>query len=118
MPLLVFQMHLLISLLINLLLSSCPTQPAPEQPPQQPVPEQPPPQQPVPNWPQPHLCQLAPQIIHQQMVNWSHFKAEFAGKPEVDVEAHLLCTKDWMQTHNFEGKCKGPKILFDFVRRG
>ena len=36
------------------------------------------------------------------MVNWSHFKPEFAGKPEEDAEAHLQCTNDWMQTHNFE----------------
>ena len=36
------------------------------------------------------------------MVNWSNFKSEFAGKPEVDAEVHLLCTNDWMGTHNFE----------------
>ena len=33
-----------------------------------------------------------PQPCHQvQMhMNWSHFKPEFSGKPEEDVEAHLL----------------------------
>ena len=36
------------------------------------------------------------------MVNWSHFKPEFMGKPEEDAEAHLLCTSDWMWTDNYE----------------
>ena len=40
--------------------------------------QQPPPQQP----------QISPQ--HQMHMNWSHFKPEFSGKPEEDVEAHLL----------------------------
>ena len=34
-------------------------------------------------------------------MNWSHFKPEFLGKPEEDVEAHLLRTNDWMTTHDF-----------------
>ena len=34
-------------------------------------------------------------------LNWSYFKAEFSGKPEEDVEAHLLRTNKWMETHNF-----------------
>ena len=104
-----------------------PNQSAPQQPPQQPVPQHSPPHQlvpqqsptqlpipanrkgplqPVPNWPQPPLCQPAPEIIHQHMVNWCHFKPEYAGKPEEDAEAHLLCTNDWMQTHNFEENVK------------
>ena len=36
-----------------------------------------------------------------QQLNWSYFKPEFAGKPEEDVEEHLLRTNDWMDTHNF-----------------
>ena len=32
-------------------------------------------------------------------LNWSHFKPKFAGKPDKDVEAHLLRTSDWMDTH-------------------
>ena len=83
-----------------------PNQPAPQQPPNQPAPQQPSPQQPVPNWLQPLLHQPAPQIIHQPMVIWSHFKPEVMDKPEEDAEAHLLHTNDWMQTH-FWGKCKG-----------
>ena len=32
--------------------------------------------------------QIAPQ--QQMHMNWSHLKPEFSGKPEEDVEAHLL----------------------------
>ena len=34
-------------------------------------------------------------------INWSNFKLEFAGKPEEDVEAHLLCSNGWMNAHHF-----------------
>ena len=34
-------------------------------------------------------------------MNWSHFKPEYSSKPEEDVEAHLLRTNDWMNTHDF-----------------
>ena len=31
------------------------------------------------------------QVIQQQLhMNWSHFKPQFSGKPDEDVEAHLL----------------------------
>ena len=95
-----------------------PHQPPPNQPAGQPATHQPAPANPAsPTVPVPNLQpipnQLAPQIIHHQMVNWYHFKPEFAGKPEEDVEAHLLYTDDWMTTHNFEEDVKVPKILFD-----
>ena len=47
--------------------------------------------------------QPPPQIAPQQQMhmNWSHFKPEFSGKPDEDVEAHLLQTNDWMTTHDF-----------------
>ena len=61
---------------------------------------------PVPNPHQPFPIQPVPQIIHQQMINWCHFKPEFTGKPEEDAEAHLLRTNDWMRTHNFEEDVK------------
>ena len=48
----------------------------------------------------PTFPNAACQIIHQQVLNWSHFKPEFAGGPEEDVEVHLLCTNDSMVTHN------------------
>ena len=52
----------------------------------QPSPVQPPglPNQPIPTQPIQHMPQL----------NWSHFKPEFAGKPDEDAEAHLLRTND------------------------
>ena len=62
------------------------------------LPVQPPPQ-PVPVQSAP-ACMVvpAPQIIYQ---NWIGKKPEFWGKPEEDVESHLLSTRDWMEAHNF-----------------
>ena len=68
---------------------------------------------PVPNVPV--LNQPAPQIIHQQVLNWSHFKPEFAGRPEKDVEAHLFCTNDWMVTHNVHEDVKVQKFCLMLV---
>ena len=34
-------------------------------------------------------------------LSWSYFKPEFAGKPDEDVEAHLLRTNDWMDMYAF-----------------
>ena len=34
-------------------------------------------------------------------MNWSHFKPEYSGKPEEDIEAHLLRMNEWMNTHDF-----------------
>ena len=42
----------------------------------------------------------APSVQISQL-NWSYFKPEFSGKPEEDVEAYLLRTNEWMETHNF-----------------
>ena len=114
---LVLQMQLLISLQINLFPNSHPTTLHHNSPSSSTCSSTVPstatysskpagPLQPVPNWPQALLHQPAPQIIHQQMVNWSHFKPEFAGTPEEDTEAHLLHTNDWMQTHSFEENVK------------
>ena len=47
-------------------------------------------QPPPPAAPQEPLC-----------MNWSHFKPKFSGKPDEDVEAHLLRTNDWITTHDF-----------------
>ena len=52
-----------------------------------------PPAQPV--IPPAQLIQPAP----MPQLNWSHFMPEFMGKPDKDVEAHLLRTNDWMDTH-------------------
>ena len=42
-------------------------------------------------------------------LNWSHFKPEFAGKPDEDMEVHLLRTNDMMDTHTFP---EGVKVQF------
>ena len=47
-----------------------------------------------------------PGAPQRPQLNWSHFKPEFAGKPEEDAEAHLLRTNNWMDTHNFPGNIK------------
>ena len=45
-------------------------------------------------------------MADQQQLNWSYFKPEFSGKEEEDMEAHLLRTNDWMETHNFPDDAK------------
>ena len=35
------------------------------------------------------------------VLNWSHFKPEFSGKPEDGAEAQILRTNDYIETHNF-----------------
>ena len=66
----------------------------PMQPPQQLAPAQPVP---------PGLVVPAPQVFYQ---NWIGKKPEFSGKPEEDVESHLLSTRDWMEAHNFPDEVK------------
>ena len=61
----------------------------PHVPPAQPIPEQP----------------IQPAYVPQ--LNWSHFKQEFAGKPDEDVEAHLLRMNYRMDTHAFQ---EGVKV--------
>ena len=53
-------------------------------------------QQPIP----PPLLPQPTQEVNLHM-NWSHFKPEYSGKHEEDVESHLLRTNDWMNTHDF-----------------
>ena len=68
------------------------------------LPVLPPPQQ-VPVQPAPAgIVVAAPQIIYQ---NWIGKKPEFSGKPEEDMESHLLSTRDWMEAHNFP---EGDKV--------
>ena len=45
-------------------------------------------------------------MANQQQLNWSYFKPEYSGKEEEDLEAHLLRTNDWMETHNFPDDTK------------
>ena len=53
-----------------------------------------------PNNPNP-LPEQPPTPLANNQLNWSHFKPDFSGKPEEDVEAHLLRTTEWMTTHDF-----------------
>ena len=66
------------------------------QPPQQPLQPQ--------QGQQVHLC-----------MNWSHFKPEYSGKPEEDVEAYLLRMNDWMNTHNFPEDVKVQRFCLTLM---
>ena len=46
-------------------------------------------------------AQQAPQGWQFVHLNWSNFKLEFSGRPDEDVEAHLLHANDWMNAHHF-----------------
>ena len=63
-----------------------------------------PPQQLAPAQPVPAgLVVAAPQVFYQ---NWIGKKPGFSGKPDEDVESHLLSTRDWMEAHNFLNEVK------------
>ena len=49
------------------------------------------------------------------MINWCHFKPEFAGKSEEDAEAHLLRTNDWMRTYNFDEDVKVQRFCLTLL---
>ena len=48
-------------------------------------------------------------------MNWSHFRPEFAGRPEEDAEAHLLHTNDWMNIHNIPVDLKVGRFCLTLV---
>ena len=73
--------------------------------PQNPLPPQNPNNPIIPNAPQ-ALEALHPPALHMPPLNWSHFKPEYSGKPNEDAEAHLLRTKEWMDTHRFQDHIK------------
>ena len=54
------------------------------------------------------------QQVHMHM-NWSHFKPEYSSKPEEDVEAHLLRTNDWMNTHDFPDGVKVQRFCLTLM---
>ena len=47
--------------------------------------------------------------------NWSHFKPEFAGKPDEDAQAHLPRTNDWMDTNGFQEGVKVQRFCLPLV---
>ena len=65
---------------------------------------------------QPPVQQPPPSQQIPMHMNWSHVKPEFSGKPEEDVEAHWLCTNDWMTTHDFPDGVKVQR--FCLILRG
>ena len=74
-----------------------------------PVPQTPPM---APTPPVPSVQPVAPPVPPDPMplLNWCHFKPEFPGKPDEDVEAHLLEASDLMETHAFSEGVKVQKF--------
>ena len=60
---------------------------------------------------------VVPQNVQppQPALNGSHFKPEFAGTPAEDVEAHHLCTNDWMNMHNIPDDLKVGRFCLTLV---
>ena len=58
---------------------------------------------------------VAPVVPQDPQLNWSHFKPEYAGKPDEDMKAHLLRTNDWMDTHEFPDQVKVQRICLTLV---
>ena len=65
--------------------------------------------------PSPQPLQLQPGQQVQMHMNWSHFKPEYSGKPEEDVEANLLRTNDWMNTHDFPDGVKVQRFCLTLM---
>ena len=62
--------------------------------------------------------QMAAQSVQpdpMSQLNWSHFKPEFAGKPDEDAEAHLLRTNEWTDTHAFPVGVKVQRFCLTLV---
>ena len=56
-----------------------------------------------------------PEVPQRPQLNWSHFKPKYAGKPEEDVEAHLLWMNEWMDTHDFQDQVKVQRFCLTLV---
>ena len=78
-------------------------------PPNDPFNPLPPPNPFLPNAP------IAPGVPQRPQLNWSHFKPKYAGKPEEDVEPHLLRMNDWMDTHDFQDQVKVQRFCLTLV---
>ena len=48
-------------------------------------------------------------------LHWSHFKPKYSGKPDEDVEAHLLRMNDWMDMHGFPDNVKVQRFHLPLV---
>ena len=72
-------------------------------------------QPPVPP-PQPAFIPTQPvQPGPKPQLNQFHFKPEFTGKPDEEVEAHLLRINDWMDMHAFPEGIKVQKFCLTLV---
>ena len=58
---------------------------------------------------------LAPEAPQRLQLNWSHFKPEYAGRPDKDAEAHLHRMNDWMGTHKFLDHKKVQRFCLTLV---
>ena len=58
---------------------------------------------------------IVPQAPQRPQLNWSHFKPKYAGRPDKDVEAHLLRMNDWMDTHEFPEQVKVQRFCLTLV---
>ena len=71
-------------------------------------------------WPAPPVHTVVPlalpiQQVHMPQLSWLHFKSEFAGKPDEDLEAHLLRTNDWIDTHAFPEGVKDQHFCLTLI---
>ena len=82
---------------------------------QNPPPEEDPQNAPPPPNPFMSNAPLAPVVPQRPQLNWSHFKPEYAGKPDEDTEAHLLRTDDWIDTHKFLDQVKVQRFCLTLV---
>ena len=57
---------------------------------------------------------FVPEAPQRPQLNWSHFKPEFAGKPEEDAEAHLL-RMNWMGMHDFPDNIKVQRFCLTLI---
>ena len=69
----------------------------------------------VPPAPPAQWIALAAQPGPLPQLNGSHFKLEFAGKPDGDAEPHILRMNDWMDIHAFQEGVKVQRFCLILV---
>ena len=58
---------------------------------------------------------VAPAIPQRPQLNWSLFKPKYTGKPDEDMEAHLLRMNNWMDMHKFPDQAKVQRFCLTLV---
>ena len=61
---------------------------------------------------------IAPEAPQRPQLNWFHFNPKYAGRPDKDVEAHLLRTNDWMDTHEFPEQVMVQRFCLTLIGEG